>query len=33
MVDLYVELIKAGKRTIGQVPLKFQAEVQVKLNA
>jgi len=33
MVDLYVTLIKAGLKTIDDVPLKFKAEVQSKLNA
>lgn len=33
MVELYVQLIKAGKRTIDQVPTKFQADVQALLNA
>ena len=33
MVDLYVTLIKAGLRTIDEVPAKFKTEVQAKLNA
>ncbi len=33
MVDLYVVLIKAGLRTIDEVPVKFKTEVQAKLNA
>lgn len=33
MVDLYVKLIKAGMRTIDDVPAKFKDEVQAKLNA
>lgn len=33
MVDLYAKLIQAGMRTIDDVPAKFKAEVQAKLNA
>lgn len=33
MIDLYVTLIKAGKRSIDQVPEQHQVEVMVKLNA
>ena len=33
MVDLYVARIKSGKKTIDDVPTKFKAEVQAKLNA
>jgi hypothetical protein len=33
MVDLYVTLIKAGMRTIDEVPAKFKEDVQAKLNA
>ena len=32
MIDLYVRLIQEGKRTINDVPVKYQAEVQAKLN-
>jgi len=33
MVDMYVKLVKEGKRTIEQVPEKFRAEVLALLNA
>jgi len=33
MVDLYVRLIQEGKRSIDEVPEKYKAEVQAKLNA
>lgn len=33
MVELYFQLIKAGKRMIDQVPEKFRADVQALLNA
>lgn len=33
MVDLYVTLIKAGMRTIDEVPAKFKEQVHAKLNA
>lgn len=33
MVDLYVTLIKAGMKTIDDVPAKFKEQVQAKLNA
>ena len=33
MVDLYVALIIAGRRTIGQVPAKFREAVIADLNA
>jgi hypothetical protein len=33
MVELYYALVKAGKRTIDQVPLQFRADVQALLNA
>lgn len=33
MVDMYVTLVKEGKRTIDQVPLKYREEVQAILNA
>lgn len=33
MVDLYVRLIQENKRTIEDVPEKYRAEVQGKLNA
>ncbi|WP_207670900.1 CD1375 family protein [Caloramator sp. E03] len=33
MVELYVALIKAGKRTIEQVPEKFRAGVQALLDS
>lgn len=32
MTDLYYKLIKAGRKTIGDVPVKFRAEVQVLLD-
>jgi len=33
MVDLYYKLIKAGRKTIANVPEKFRAEVQALLDA
>lgn len=33
MVDLYVKLILAGRKTIDQVPAALRAEVQAKLDA
>ncbi len=33
MVELYYKLIKAGRKTIDEVPEKFKAEVQALLNA
>lgn len=33
MVELYYTLVKEGKRTIDQVPEKYRAEVQAKLDA
>lgn len=33
MVELYYTLVKAGKRTIDQVPEKFRADVQALLDA
>ena len=33
MVQVYYDLIKKGLRTIEQVPLKWRAEVQAKLDA
>lgn len=33
MVDLYVRLIQEGKRTIEEVPERYRAEVQGKLDA
>ncbi len=33
MAKLYYDLIKAGYRTIDQVPIKWQADVQVLLDA
>lgn len=33
MIELYVALIKAGKRSIDQVPDQHQVEVKAKLNA
>lgn len=33
MVEMYVKLVREGKRTIEQVPLQFKAEVQAILNA
>ena len=33
MVDLYVALVKAGRRTIEEVPEKFRAKVEEKLKA
>lgn len=33
MVDLYVALVKAGRRTIEEVPEKFRAKVEEKLRA
>jgi hypothetical protein len=33
MVDLYVRLINENKRTIEEVPERYRAEVQAKLDA
>lgn len=33
MVDLYVALVKAGRRTLEEVPEKFRAKVEEKLKA
>lgn len=33
MVDMYVALIIAGRRTFAQVPVKYQAEVKADLTA
>lgn len=33
MVELYYKLIKAGRKTINDVPDKFKAEVQALLDA
>lgn len=33
MIDMYVRLVKEGKRTIDQVPERYRAEVQARLNA
>ena len=33
MIDMYVTLVREGKRTIEQVPLQFRLEVQAILNA
>ncbi|MBH0166284.1 ASCH domain-containing protein [Fictibacillus sp. 7GRE50] len=33
MVDLYYRLVKEDKRTIEEVPEKYRAEVQAKLDA
>ena len=33
MIELYYQLVKAGKRTIEQVPERYRAEVQEMLNA
>lgn len=33
MVELYYKLIKAGRKTIADVPVKFKAEVQALLDA
>lgn len=32
MAELYFKLVKEGRRTIGQVPEKYRAEVQVMLD-
>ena len=32
MVDMYYKLVKAGVRTIEQVPIKYRTEVQARLN-
>lgn len=32
MVDLYVKLVKAGVKTINEVPLAFRERVKVKIN-
>lgn len=31
MIDMYVMLVKAGKRTIEQVPERYREEVQARL--
>jgi len=33
MVDMYYKLVKAGRRTIEQVPEKFRSEVQALLDS
>jgi hypothetical protein len=33
MIELYYQLVKAGKRTINQVPERYRAEVQAILDA
>lgn len=33
MVDMYVKLVREGKRTIEQVPERFRTEVEAILNA
>ncbi len=33
MIELYYNLVKAGRRTIGQVPDRYRAEVQAMLDA
>lgn len=33
MVELYYNLVKAGRRTLEQVPTVFRAEVEALLNA
>ena len=33
MVDMYVKLVREGKRTIAQVPERFRTEVEAILNA
>lgn len=32
MIDLYIRLVEAGKRTLEQVPEEHRAEVKVKAN-
>lgn len=31
MVELYVELVKAGKRTLASVPEKYRSEVEARI--
>jgi len=33
MVELYYKLVKEGRKTIDQVPERYQSEVQAMLNA
>ena len=33
MVELYYKLVKAGKKSITEVPLKYRADVQALLDA
>lgn len=33
MIEMYVKLVREGKRTIDQVPIQFRTEVQAILNA
>jgi hypothetical protein len=33
MVEMYLKLVKEGRRTIEQVPEKYRADVQALLNA
>lgn len=32
MIDLYIRLVEAGKRTLDQVPEEHRAEVKAKVN-
>lgn len=32
MIELYVKLVKAGRKTIDKVPIKYREEVQAILN-
>lgn len=32
MIELYFQLVKAGKRTIGQVPERYRTDVQALLD-
>ena len=33
MIELYVKLVKSGRKTIDKVPIKYRAEVQALLDS